>query len=348
MKTSTGPGPILLFYDGYEIKAREGRVAALFHTLRSHARFAYGRLRGRHNKSGFYVAFRGLEACLRQAGYHVRVNDFRAARANPDWPIGLAGYPSVLDRVNLPNPVIFGPGDPGYPPEAGKLASEPRIRRMIQPSEWYVDFYRPTCGDKMLRMPVGLDLAEIPDAAGHSKSVDVLIYDKIRWNRDRLVPDIRDRLARHLDARGLTHEILVYEHHTKPAYFAALRRSRTMAFLCEHETQGLACEEALAMNLPVFAWDEGLLADPRQVPLAPEGLRVSSIPYWDDRCGVSFTLQEMEPAFDRFWAARAGFRPRNFVAEALSMAETAAIYAEAYFEQALLRISPGDSWQHLA
>ena len=332
--TIAGPGPILLFYDGYEIKAREGRGPALFHALRSQVRFLYGRLRGKHNKSGFYVAFRGLEACLRQSGYRVRVNDFRAARRNPDWPIGLAGYPSVLEHVGLPNPVIFGPGDPGYPAEAGELAARPNIRRIIQPSDWYVDFYRPTCGDKMLRMPVGLDLDEIGDASGHAKSVDVLVYDKIRWHRDRLVPEIRDRLVEHLRARGLTYEILVYEHHTKPTYLAALRRSRTMAFLCEHETQGLACEEALAMNVPVLAWDEGRLADPRQTPLAPPGLRVSSVPYFDERCGLAFKLADMEAAFDRFWAARDTFRPRAFVAEALSMAETAAIYAGAYFAEA--------------
>ena len=74
---------VLLFYDGYEIKAREGRGAALFHALCSRARFAWGALRGKHNKSGFYVAFIGLCDALRAAGHDVRINDFRAARCRP-------------------------------------------------------------------------------------------------------------------------------------------------------------------------------------------------------------------------------------------------------------------------
>jgi hypothetical protein len=325
-----GRETVLLFYDGYEIKAREPRSAALFHAVRSQVRFAWGRLCGKHNKSGFYVAFMGLRDALVAAGHRVRINDFRAARANPSHPIGIAGYPSVFEHVQLPNPVIFGPGDPGHPDAAGRLAARPTIRRIIQPSEWYVDLYRQTCGDKMLRCPIGIDLAEIPDARDLPKSIDVLIYDKIRWYRDTLVDAVRERLIRHLDARGLTHATLVYEHHTKSDYFAHLRRARSMAFLCEHETQGLACEEALAMSVPVFAWDEGRLVDPLQRGFAPPGLAVSSVPYFDDRCGARFTLDDMEPVFDRFWAARDGYAPRDYIAEALSPEETATIYMGAY------------------
>lgn len=327
-------GTVLLFYDGYELKARESWTQALYHAVRSRLRFAWGWARGKHNKSGFYVAFVGLVDALRAAGHTVRVNDFRAARKNPTYPIGLAGYPSVLQHVRLPNPTIFGPGDPGYPDAAGKLAKRPNIRRIIQPSNWYVDFYRPTCGEKMLRCPVGLDLTDFPDARGYEKDVDVLIYDKIRWYRETLVETVRERLVRHLDALGLNHATLVYEHHTKRDYFQHLRRARTLAFLCEHETQGLACEEAMAMGLPVFAWDEGRLIDPSQIPYAPPGLKVSSVPYWDERCGVRFMLNEMEPAFDRFWAARGSYDSRAFVADALTPAETAQIYINAYLESA--------------
>lgn len=324
------PRTVLLFYDGYEIKAREGRAAATYHALRSHARFLWGRLRGKHNRSGFYVAFEGLRHALIAAGHDVRVNDFAAARRQPDHPIGVAGYPSVLDQVRLPNPMIFGPGDPGYPDAAAKLAARPNCRRIIQPCDWFVDYYRPWCGDKMLRCPIGLDLTELEDASGHAKTIDVLIYDKIRWYRDTRVDAIRERLIRHLDAAGLTHRTLVYGHHTKPVYFDRLRQARTMAFLCEHETQGLACQEAMAMGVPIFAWDEGELVDPLQVPFATPGLTVSSVPYFDERCGVRFTLAEMEAAFDRFWANRAAFRPRDYIAEALTPRGTADIFLAAY------------------
>lgn len=321
---------VLLFYDGFELRAREGRMAALYHVLRSRVRFIYGALRGKHNKSGFWVAFQGLRTALIGAGYDVRVNDFRAARAEPGHPIGVAGYPTVLDHVRLPNPMIFGPGDPGYPPESAALADQEQVRKIIQPSDWFVDYYRPFCGDKMLRCPIGIDIDEFGDTGAEPKTTDVLIYDKIRWYRDTLVDTVRERLVRHLEARGLTYEVLVYGQHPKKRYMAALRRSRTMAFLCEHETQGLAYAEALATDVPVFAWDEGVLVDPLQREHLTSEIRVSSVPYFDRRCGVRFTLDDMEARFDEFWSARTGYRPRDYIRESLSPDTTAAIYMAAY------------------
>lgn len=321
---------VLMFYDGFERKARERPAARLFHRARGTARAVWRRARGKQVNTGFYVAFLAIVDGLRQLGCDVRVNDFAAARARPSHPIGLAGYPSVLTRVDLPNPVIFGPGDPGYPDTAGAWAAQDKVGYVIQPSSWFVEYYRPYCGDKMLCCPVGIDLAALEDTRGAAKTLDVLIYDKIRWDRDTLVPAVRDRLVRRLEADGRSYEILEYGRHTQQSYFAALRRSRSMAFLCEHETQGLACEEAMGMNVPVFAWEEGHLADPLQRPFMDPGLRVSSVPYFDDRCGRTFTLTDLEPRWAGFWADLAGFRPRDYVAAALSPAATARVYLGAY------------------
>lgn len=326
---STAP-TVLLFYDGYERKARAQAGPRLFHAMRSTVRALSRRARGLQVDTGFFVAFVALVDGLRRLGCEVRINDFAAARARPDYPIGLAGYPSVLDEVDLPNPVIFGPGDPGYPDTAGRWAAQTKVRAVIQPSDWFVDYYRPFCGDKMLRCPVGIDLSTLGDASTVDKDVDVLIYDKIRWNRETLVPAIRDRLVAKLDRDGRSHRILEYGRHTQQAYFAALHGARSMAFLCEHETQGLACEEALGMNVPVFAWDEGRLIDPRQTPFAAADLRVSSVPYFDERCGLTFELAEMEPRFEAFWQALPGYSPRAYVAEQLTPEATARVYLDAY------------------
>ncbi len=328
---SDAPLPVLIFYDGYELKAREALAPRLYHRARCFARAVWRRAKGKQVNTGFYVAFLALVDGLRQLGCEVRINDFAAARARPDHPIGLAGYPSVLDEVDLPNPVIFGPGDPGYPDTAGAWAAQPKVRFVIQPSPWFVDYYRPFCGDKMLCCPVGIDTAALPDLAGVPKSIDVLIYDKIRWDRDTLVDAVRGRLIAALDAAGRTHEVLVYGEHTQQAYFAALARARSMAFLCEHETQGLACEEAMAMNVPVFAWEEGRLIDPRQQPFAAPDLVVSSVPYFDETCGTTFTLDTMEERFAQFWNGLPRFRPRGYVERTLQPLATARVYEQAYW-----------------
>ena len=54
-------------------------------------------------------------------GCDVRVNDFALAARRPAYPIGLAGYATVVDKVQLPNPRIFAPGDYGAP-EASRAA----------------------------------------------------------------------------------------------------------------------------------------------------------------------------------------------------------------------------------
>lgn len=333
--TGSGERPlVLLFYDGFEWRAREGRLRGLFERGRKLARFLYRTARRRQVYTGFYTAFLGFVAALREAGCDVRINDFRAARARPHHPIGLAGYPSVLQRVRLPNPVVFGPGDFGLPEESRALRDDPRIRFLIQPSDWFAEYYRPFVGDKIATCFAPIDTERWRDLSGEPKEVDVLIYDKIRWHRDRIVPAVRERLCNHLRQRGLSWAVVEYGRHHLAEFESALRRSRTMAFLCEHETQGLACEEALASGLPVFAWDEGVFIDPALAPHMPAGLRTSTVPYFDERCGRTFTLADLEGEFDRFWQDHAGYRPRDYVVETLTAKRCAEIYLALYRDAA--------------
>ncbi|MEG3178192.1 hypothetical protein U1872_18270 [Sphingomonas sp. RB3P16] len=323
-----GRGPlVLLFYDGFEKQADCGAYGKIRSNIRGRLRSIYRRMQGKQVNTGFYVAFLSLVDSLKKVGCDVRINDFSLALKFPRYPIGISGYPSVITKTALlPNPMLFGPGDPGFPDEVASIRETANVRLMIQPSDWYVDFYRRYCGDIVVRWPAGIDTSVIPDTLLCEKSVDVAIYDKVRWNRAEVVPRVVDRLKTHLDGLGLSHVTLRYGAHTQPEYFDVLRRSRSLAFLCEHETQGLACEEAMAMNVPILAWDEGFLADPRQRPLAAPDLRVSSVPYFDDRCGIQFRETTMEESFNRFWRERQKFRPREYVEEHLNMRMLAGEY----------------------
>ena len=105
-----------------------------------------------------------------------------------------------------------------------------------------------------------------------------------------------------------------------------------MIFLCEHETQGLACQEALSANIPVLAWDEGALVDPMLRPFAPSGLVVSSVPYFDSRCGERFKAQDFETGFTSFWygVESSRYRPRQFILDTLSLPRSAENYLSLY------------------
>jgi hypothetical protein len=328
-----GRGPVvMLFYDGFESGARSGALARWYCDFRSVARYAYRSAKGAQVYTGYYVAFQLLVRSLRACGCDVRVNDFKLATANPDYPIGIAGYPSALTHIRLPNPRLLGHGDFGAPDDVAALAGDPRVRAFLQPAQWVAALYPKAYRDKTVIWPVGIDTQALPDLSGDPKDTDVLIYDKIRWHRDSEVPRLLEPIAGHLQASGKSFQVLRYGHHHHRQFAKAMSRSRSLLFLCEHETQGLACQEAMASNLPVLAWDEGILVDPHQRIFAPPGLIVSSVPYFDHRCGERFKSADFKKTFDMFWNRRTRYRPRDFIRETLSMQRSGEAYLKAYFD----------------
>jgi glycosyltransferase involved in cell wall biosynthesis len=175
---------------------------------------------------------------------------------------------------------------------------------------------------------VGVDSARwnLPKAA---RIHDFLVYDKIRWYRDERVPAIRDRLIERLAARGHSVTVLQYGAHHQGEFRQALATSRALLFLCEHETQGIAYQEAMAAGVPVLAWDEGELVDPSLRHYAPD-LKVTSVPYFDERCGMRFKLETFEEVSEQFWMAIDRFTPRDYVDERLSMSRAGRDYLSLY------------------
>ncbi len=322
--------PVLLFYDGFEVKAREGYAEKAYFAARGAARSAYRMARGLQVYTGFYVAFRALVRSLRECGCDVRINDFVTARKHPGHPIGLAGYPSILGHIDLPNPIIFGPGDYGFPDDVPRIPAKLDIRKFIQPSDWAASLYEEACGDKMMVWPVGIDANAYPDLSGYPKDIDVLIYDKIRWNREEEVPRVLGSISDYLKANGRSFEVLRYGHHNYVEYSASLRRARSLLFLCEHETQGLAYQEAMSANVPVLAWDEGILVDPMQRKFAANDLVVSSVPYFDDRCGARFKMKDFAEVFQQFWTNLPLYNPRAYVLDRLGLRMSGQMYLDAY------------------
>lgn len=311
---------IHLFYDGYDLRAADGAIRAYFERARFFARKIWRTAKGQQVHTGFYVAFSSLVKSLLASGCRVTVNDFKAARRSPDDIIGIAGFPSVIQKVSeLSNIKVFGPGDPGLPLEAEVRAKAHGIARILQPSEWAANLYRPVCGERIAVWPAAVDADALVPSPKSFRSLDVLVYDKIYRRYDERKSQVLDPLFEMLRARGLKFHVIRYGSHTQSAFFKLVRSAKSMAFICEHETQGLACEEVMALDVPVFAWDEGVLSDPEQRALAPPNLKVSSVPYWDERCGERFTVATMHKQFETFWNRLSDYCPRSYVEEALNL-----------------------------
>jgi hypothetical protein len=96
---------ILLFYREFE----KDKFFKYDRYLKRVVRPIYNLMHTRQKKTGFGVIFELLKRALENQGWVVRINDYAVARRHPEYPVGLVGFPTVLDGWNLPNPAVLGP-----------------------------------------------------------------------------------------------------------------------------------------------------------------------------------------------------------------------------------------------
>ena len=105
-----------------------------------------------------------------------------------------------------------------------------------------------------------------------------------------------------------------------------------MIFLCEHETQGIAYQQALSSGVPILAWDRGgFWRDPAYFPHKVVFEPVTSVPFWDDRCGRRFSdFTDFEMKWNAFWMEMQDncFKPRDYILENLTLEKCARDYVE--------------------
>jgi hypothetical protein len=297
--------------------------------LRRLLRRTYYRFRsGRPKVTGFEVWFLLLKQALEQAGRRVLVNAFGVARDNPSAPVGLCGYPQILEDWWLANPAVLGPGLWDHPSQAPRQMDDARFRVYVTTCAWQHDMFAKVYGEARCgHWHAGFNLADWPDVSSLSKDIDVLIYDKVRWRRDHFEPTMITPIERTLTARGLKYETIRYGRYDYRDYRRQLERSKSMIFLCEHETQGMAYQEALASNVPILAWDPGTWVDPSASKYDSNPIPACSVPFFDETCGDRFRdFSEFEPVLDRFWSRRASLSPRTYVARELSLPDSANAY----------------------
>jgi glycosyltransferase involved in cell wall biosynthesis len=274
-------------------------------------------VRGRPRAGGQRRMFLNLCAGLDRLGVAYRVNDYRYAKRHAGEAACIVGKPHVLNLVDWQNPIFFGAGVFSHPVDDPELFSRLPVRRMLVPGEWMRRMCEPYYGDRVSAWPVGIDTARWAPDPDVERDIDVLVYDKILWKREDRGAALLQPIVRELTRRGLAIAQLTYGQYREQDFHQLLRRVKAMVFLCEHETQGIAYQQALSSGVPIFAWDrEGVWEDPCYYPEKVNYGPVSSVPYWDERCGMKFKdLAGFMKDFDAFQAQlRAhAFDPRRFV-----------------------------------
>lgn len=241
-----------------------------------------------------------------------------------------------VDGFDKGNPIIAAIGFP-YPGEFPDLCEKYNVKKFLQHSQWVLDFVKSArCYDDQVfdLWPAGIDTEEWrPMTDSSKKEADVLIYNKICWDKEDRNKDLLQPIREFIASRNLSSSEIIYGHYSTEEYHNKLAQAKVMIFISAHESQGLAYQECLSCNIPVMAWEPGYWLDPIRLDYHKSAIPATSVPFFDKRCGVTFADYEaFEKRFDLFYEdAMAGkFSPREFVLENLSIEKSTESMLEIY------------------
>ena len=230
---------------------------------------------------------------------------------------------TCLDGYKNKNPILAGVAVVGHPAEWPTLFEDYPVANYVVHCDWVKMMYERHYGPRISKWAVGIDTDKWPPAPASHKTIDFLIYDKVMWDHDRVHRAMVEPICATLTRQGLSYEIIRYGFYRPERYHAALSRARAMLFLCEHETQGLAYQEAMSCGLPILAWDPQAWLDPWRFRYGETYVPATSVPFFDERCGCKFLgVADFSEALGSFWElVQAGFyRPREYILDNLTLA----------------------------
>ncbi len=213
----------------------------------------------------------------------------------------------------------------------------------LHPSEWVKDFWETFGFDRcpIEAWPAGIDTEEYKPSTREKKTV--LIYFKQRSQEELM------QVKKALDEKHITYQLITYGNYREEDYRKLLEETRYIVWLGRQESQGIALQEALAMNVPILVCDVNRLghweASPKEMAVFTEEEnafpRATSAAYFDERCGIKIKdLSMLGDAVDTMERDLGGFKPRQYILENLSLEKQArdllAIYKKHFgitFEQ---------------
>jgi hypothetical protein len=279
-------------------------------------------VRGRSRPGGVDRVFLNLCRGLDLIGREYVVN-IPFAKIKTSDNVGVLGRGRhCLKGYESDHPIVAGIGLMTHPSEWPSLCDDYPVAKYLQHSEWAAALYRPYYGTRCALWPVGIDTAKWRPTQVTNKWTDFLVYDKIMWDYERQTVDFMRPILSELEERNLSFEIIRYGSYNSTQFQEALARCRGMIFLCEHESQGLAYQECLASGVPVLAWDQGRCLDPNRFKWGQPDIAASSVPFFDERCGLTFKdLNDFSVRLDEYMDRYAGgkFKPRDYILENLTL-----------------------------
>jgi hypothetical protein len=278
-------------------------------------------VRGKQAPGGVMMIAINLMKGLDKIGVPYRFNDYSYTRKHPEEIACIIGKPHLLFEKEWQNPIILGAGVYSHPIDCPDIFERyPNVKRFLVPGKWMKEMCEPFYQEKVNAWAVGIDTDYWHPYVGN-KEFDFLVYDKIRWQHPKQEIELIDPVINLLAEHQASYHFIKYGHYTHSELKAKLKASKAVIFLCEHETQGLAYQQILATNTPILAWDRGgYWQDPSYYPDKVKYQPVSSVPYWDGRCGMKFSdADDFEKKLRLFLCGLNEFKPREFILQNLTL-----------------------------
>jgi len=191
-------------------------------------------------------------------------------------------------------------------------------KSMIAPSQWVKDLYVNKFGmdeSKVVVWPVGI----VPFKAEKNVEFDCLLYFKRRTTEEF------NQVTSFLKENNISYKTLSYGSYNDKDVETLSNKCKFCFMVNGTESQGIAVQEIMSTDTPLFVWDVKEWND------QGENFRVpaTSIPYWSDECGeVFYTADQMKETYERFCANIDKYQPRKFVDENLSLKKSVNILLE--------------------
>jgi hypothetical protein len=255
----------------------------------------------KYDKNGPGKVIKNLINGLERIGQEYFLNE--EEKVNEDsFVVCLQEHPVLYSKKI--NNLIIGPNICTLPIDVDFVMKQ-KYNKILVPSQWVFDKYKRWINtDKIKIWASGVDTDFFQDFSKEKKTNDCLIYFK-RRNYEDLV-----YITKFLKNKNQSFEIIEYGNYTEEYFLNLIKKSKYAFIIDSCESQGIAIQEMMSCNLPLFVWDVEFWND------RGEEYKVSatSIPYWNEICGIKETNRDLIfENFNLFLDKKEIFKPREFV-----------------------------------
>jgi len=196
----------------------------------------------------------------------------------------------------------------------------------IHPSDWAVKIWQDFGYNRstITSWPVGINTDEF-DERQKPEDGTVLIYFKQRY------PEELEYIKSILEKNNIKYDVISYRFYKQKDYLEKLKNTKYLVWLGRQESQGIALQEALSMNVPMLVWDVTNMG--HWVPTEKESkifteeelsYPATSAPFFSEQCGkISKNKSEIETLVKEMEKDWRNFEPRKYIVENLSLVKQA-------------------------